>query len=60
MRKSVFPKRITSMIETGYVRGENARTIAKRINSSRTARTLKVEYKTQQIAAAMAWITMKA
>lgn len=59
MRKSVFPKRIKSMIETGYSRGENARQITKRINSSKTAKSLKVEYRPQQVAAAMAWITIR-
>lgn len=55
-----FPKRIEQMIKTGWSKGENSRTIADRINSSKTAKKLKVEYKPQQIAGKLAHYTLYA
>lgn len=59
-RSSKFPRRIEEMIRTGWNRGEDSRTIARRVNASATARKLKVEYKPQQIAGKLAYFTLYA
>lgn len=58
MRKRVFPTRIEKMIRTGWEKGENSRTIVKRINASATAKNLKVEYKAKQIAGKLSYFTL--
>lgn len=58
--KKRFPKRIEQMIRTGWKRGENSKVIAKRINSSLTAKKLNVEYNPQQIAGKLAHYTLYA
>lgn len=57
--KSRFPKKISSMIATARQKGMTSAQIASRINDSATAKNLKVEYTARQIAAHMAWLTMK-
>jgi hypothetical protein len=51
---SIFPNRIASMIKSGYNRGWNSEMIADHINSSRTAKNLKVKVTTRSIAAKIA------
>jgi len=58
MTKSKIPPQIISMIKTGWLRGHNAVKIQSRINTSKTAKKLGVEYRRQQVAAVMAHITM--
>lgn len=60
MANSTFPTRIQQMIAAGWQRGDSAAELADRINNSVTAKKLKVKYNTQQIAASMAWHTIRA
>lgn len=60
MARKTFPKRIQKMIRNGWEKGETASQVANRINSSVTAKKLGEQYTTRQIAASMAWHTMRA
>lgn len=59
MAKEKFPTRIQQMIKSGWEREETAADLADRINKSATAKKLGVNYTTRQIAASMAWHTMR-
>lgn len=60
MAKPTFPTRIQKMIRTGWEKKEKASVVTERINNSATAKSLGESYTTRQIAAAMAWHTMRA
>jgi len=59
MTKSVFPTKINQMILSAWHNNENATTLTDRINNTKTAQKLKVQYTVRQIAAALAWNTIR-
>lgn len=59
MARTNFPKRIQQMIRNGWEKGETAAEVTARINDSATARKLGTSYTTRQVAASMAWHTMR-
>ena len=59
MARKAFPTRIRNMIELGRDRGERASELTERINNSATAKNARVTYSTRQVAAAMAWHTIR-
>jgi len=59
MSSSTFPTRIKQMIETAWKNEETAVETTTRINDSLTARKHGVRYSVRQIAAAMAWHTIR-
>jgi len=59
MSNSVFPNRIQKMILSGWNNGEDATTVTNRINKSATAKKHKVRYTVRQVAASMAWHTIR-
>jgi len=59
MAHTSFPKRIQKMIRNGWEKGETAAKITARINDSATARNLGTSFTTRQVAASMAWHTMR-
>lgn len=58
-KESVFPTRIQAMIESAWGNGEDATSLTDRINKTETARRLKVRYTVRQVAAALAWHTIR-
>lgn len=58
-RRSTFPRSIQNMIQRAYLRGENSRQAAERINDTRLAQRLGLDLTQHQVAAAYAWITMR-
>ncbi len=60
MAKSTFPTRIQQMIESAWNKGENASDLTDRINNTRTVKKARIRYSVRQIAAAMAWHTIRA
>lgn len=59
MSKSKIPTKIKSMVETGYRKNLTSKQITDRINKSATAKKLNVELSRAQVAALMAWCTMR-
>lgn len=59
MPRKTFPTRISNMIATGWSNGVPAKKLTARINNSATARKLGKEYSVRQVAAAMAWYTIR-
>jgi hypothetical protein len=59
MARSTFPTRIKQMIESAWHNSENATDLTERINQTATARKHKVRYTVRQIAAALAWHTIR-
>lgn len=59
MGKSVFPTRIQQMIESAWENGEDAVSLTDRINNTRTAQNHQVKYTVRQVAAALAWHTIR-
>jgi hypothetical protein len=57
MRKSVYPKRIETMILNAYSKGWDAKKTANYINRSRTAMNLGVSYKHTSIASKFSNLT---
>jgi hypothetical protein len=60
MATKTFPTRIQNMIESAWRYGENAESLTNRINKTKTAKRNKVRYTVRQVAAALAWHTIRA
>lgn len=59
MAKSTFPTRIQQMIESAWENGEDATSLTDRINKTRTAQKNRTSYTVRQVAAALAWHTIR-
>ena len=59
MATKTFPTRIQNMIESAWHNNECAESLTDRINNTRTAKRNKVRYTVRQVAAALAWHTIR-
>jgi len=59
MASSTFPYRIQQMILSAWENGENATDLTDRINKTRTAKKSRTRYTVRQVAAALAWHTIR-
>lgn len=60
MATKTFPTRIQNMIESAWQNGEDATSLTDRINRTRTAKKARARYTVRQVAAALAWHTIRA
>jgi len=59
MANSTFPYRIQQMILSAWKNGETATNLTDRINRTRTVRKARTRYTVRQVAAALAWHTIR-